>query len=51
MYKCLDITRLHFVEGNIDSMYWFVSGPESDINEQQFKYFMKDYKFYNNNNY
>jgi hypothetical protein len=38
MYKCLDMTRLHFVEGDTDSVYWAVSSSESDIYEQQFKH-------------
>jgi hypothetical protein len=49
MYKCLDMSRLHFVEGDTDSMYWAVSGSESDNYEQQFKYVIKDHNFYNNN--
>jgi hypothetical protein len=49
MYKCLDMTRLHFVEGDTDSMYWAVSGSESDNYEQQFKHVIKDHNFYNNN--
>jgi hypothetical protein len=51
MYKCLDMTRLHFVEGDTDSMYWAVSGSESDSYEQQFKHVIKDHNFYNNNIY
>jgi hypothetical protein len=26
MYKCLDMNRIHFVEGDTDSMYWAVAG-------------------------
>jgi hypothetical protein len=51
MYKCLDMTRLHFVEGDTDSMYLAVSGSESDNYEQQFKHVIKDHNFYNNNIY
>jgi hypothetical protein len=26
LYKCLDMTKVHFVEGDIDSMYMAVAG-------------------------
>ncbi|KAA6360371.1 MAG: hypothetical protein EZS28_044102 [Streblomastix strix] len=26
MYKCFDMDRLHFIEGDTDSAYWAVSG-------------------------
>jgi hypothetical protein len=51
MYKCLDMTRLHFVEGDIDSMCWAVAGSENENYEQQFKHVIKDHEFYNNNIY
>jgi hypothetical protein len=51
MYKCLDMNRMHFIEGDTDSMYWAVSGnPEEDY-QQGFKYVIKDEKFYNENVY
>jgi hypothetical protein len=37
------------VEGNIDSVYWVVSGSENENYEQQFKHVIKDHEFYNNN--
>jgi hypothetical protein len=49
--KRLDMTRLHFVERDMDSMYWAVSDSEDDNYEQQFKYVIKDHDFYNNNIY
>jgi hypothetical protein len=30
MYKCLDMSKIHFVEGDTDSMYWAVSGSEDE---------------------
>jgi hypothetical protein len=26
MNKCLDMSKIHFVEGDTDSMYWAVAG-------------------------
>jgi hypothetical protein len=34
MYKCLDMTCLRFVERDIDSMYWAVSGSEDENYKQ-----------------
>jgi hypothetical protein len=51
MFKCLDMTKIHFVEGETDSMYWAVSGSESENYEQGFKYVIKDHEFYNKNIY
>jgi hypothetical protein len=51
MYKCLDITRLHFIEGDTHSMYWAVTGSESEGYEQGFKFVIKDHKFHNDNIY
>jgi hypothetical protein len=49
MYKCLDMNKIHFIEGDTDSMYWAISGnPDEDIH-QGFKYVIKDIDFYNNN--
>ncbi len=49
MYKCLDMDKLHFIEGDTDSAYWAVSGDSSDDNTQAFKHVIKDYQFYNEN--
>jgi hypothetical protein len=53
MYKCLDLdmSRLHIVEGDTDSMYWAVFGSEDENYEQQFKHVINDHEFYNNNIY
>ncbi|KAA6378941.1 MAG: hypothetical protein EZS28_025532 [Streblomastix strix] len=57
MYKCLDMTKLHFVEGDTDQAYWAISGRQtikSDDNQrayednihQDFKYVIKGQQFY-----
>jgi hypothetical protein len=51
MYKCIDMTKVHFIEGDTDSMYWAVSGNPDEDNKQGFKYVIKDEKFYNENVY
>jgi len=30
MYKCLDVNRFHFIEGDTDSMYWAITVPKRD---------------------
>jgi hypothetical protein len=35
------MSKIHFVERNIDSMYWAVSGSEDDNYEQGFKHVIK----------
>jgi hypothetical protein len=51
MYKYLDMTKIHFVERDTNSMYWAVSGSKSDDYQKGFKYVIKDHKFYNENTY
>jgi hypothetical protein len=51
MFKCLDMSKIHFVEGDTDSMYWAVSGSEDDTYEQKFKHVIKDHNFYTENIY
>jgi hypothetical protein len=41
------MSKIHFVEGDTDSMYWAVSGSEDDTYEQGFKHVIKDHNFYN----
>ena len=51
MYKCLDMDKIHFIEGDTDSAYWAISGnPDYDYH-QQFKYVIKDHEFYNKHVY
>ncbi|KAA6403679.1 MAG: hypothetical protein EZS28_000792 [Streblomastix strix] len=53
MYKCLDMTKIHFVEGDTDSAYWAISGKQiikrydnkqvyEDNLHQGFKYVIND---------
>ncbi|KAA6370011.1 MAG: hypothetical protein EZS28_034461, partial [Streblomastix strix] len=49
MYKCFDMNKLHFIEGDTDSAYWAVSGNPNESYKQQFKYVIKDQQFYNEN--
>ncbi|KAA6361723.1 MAG: hypothetical protein EZS28_042750 [Streblomastix strix] len=49
MYKCLDMSKLHFVEGDTDSAYWAVSGSADAGHQQQFNYVIKDKQFYDDN--
>jgi hypothetical protein len=53
MYKCLDMSRIHFVEGDTDSMYFAISGDPNDPegNNQGFKHVIKNKEFYNENVY
>jgi len=47
IYKCVDTDKIHFIEGDTDSMYWAVSGnPEMDY-KQGFEYCLKNKEFYN----
>ncbi|KAA6377884.1 MAG: hypothetical protein EZS28_026589, partial [Streblomastix strix] len=49
MYKCFDMDKLHFVEGDTDSAYWAVSGDEDAGIKQQFKHVIKNQQFYDEN--
>jgi hypothetical protein len=51
MYKCLDMTKIHFVEGDTDSMYFAIAGDCNEDNKQGFKHVIIDEKFYNDNVY
>jgi hypothetical protein len=45
------MNRIHFIEGDTDSMYFAVAGSLHEDNTQGFKYVIKDEKFYNDNIY
>ncbi|KAA6363883.1 MAG: hypothetical protein EZS28_040590 [Streblomastix strix] len=49
MYMCLDMDKLHFVEGDTDSAYWAVSGDINAEHKQQFNSVIKDKQFYDEN--
>ena len=46
MEKCLDMNKIHFVEGDTDSMYWAISGDASRDETQYFDAVIKDKDFY-----
>jgi hypothetical protein len=45
------MSKIHFVEGDTDSMYWALSGSEDENYEQGFKHVIKNHTFYNDNIY
>ncbi|KAA6352989.1 MAG: hypothetical protein EZS28_051484 [Streblomastix strix] len=49
MYKCLDMNRIHFIEGDTDSAYYAISGNLNEDFTQQFNAVIKDRDFYNEN--
>ena len=51
MNKCLDMDKIHFVEGDTDSCYWAVAGNINEPNTQQFNYVIKDKEFYDKHKY
>jgi hypothetical protein len=46
MYKCIDMDKVHFIEGDTDSMYFAIAGDPDEPNTQQFKHVVKDQAFY-----
>jgi hypothetical protein len=51
MYKCLDMSRIHFIEGDTDSAYWAVAGDPAEGIHQQFSAVISDRKFYDEHVY
>jgi hypothetical protein len=51
MYKCLDMNKIHFIEGDTDSAYWAVGGNSNESYKQGFKYVVKDQEFYDQHVY
>ena len=51
MYKCMDVNRFHFIEGDTDSAYWAVAGDPEKDNTQAFQDIIIDKKFYDENIY
>ena len=51
MYKCLDMDRIHFVEGDTDSMYWAIAGNPNEDYHQRFNHVVNDKEFYDNHVY
>jgi hypothetical protein len=51
MERCLDVHKFHYVEGDIDSLYFAISGHKDEGINQGFKHIITDEKFYNENIY
>jgi hypothetical protein len=34
MYRCLDMDKIHFIEGDTDSAYWAISGDPNEDYKQ-----------------
>jgi hypothetical protein len=51
MDNCLDHTRFHYVEGDIDWLYFAISRDKNEGIKQRFKHIINDEKFYNENVY
>jgi hypothetical protein len=55
MYKSFDMNKMHYIEGDTDSLYWAVAGKITDSpqidRKQGFHEVIKDEKFYNENVY
>jgi hypothetical protein len=51
MEKCLDYTRFHYVEGDIESLFFALSGVANRGINQGFKNIISEEKFYNENVY
>ncbi|KAA6400250.1 MAG: hypothetical protein EZS28_004229 [Streblomastix strix] len=49
MHKCLDMNKIHFIEGDTDSAYWAISGNSNEDFTQQFNAVISDRDFYNDN--
>lgn len=46
MYKCMDVNKFHFIEGDTDSSYWAIAGDPSLPNTQAFQAIIKNKTFY-----
>ncbi|KAI5504563.1 DNA/RNA polymerases family [Trichomonas vaginalis G3] len=49
MYKCMDVNRFHFIEGDPDSSYWAIAGDPNLPNTQAFQAIVTDKQFYDKN--
>jgi hypothetical protein len=43
----MDMLKIHFIEGDTDSLYYVISGNPDEDNHQGFKHVIKDEVFYN----
>jgi hypothetical protein len=51
LYQCLDMEKIHYAEGDTDSMFLSVAGDPNDDYHQAFKHVILDENFYNENVY
>jgi hypothetical protein len=51
IYKCIDLSKIYFIEGDTDSLYYAISGNPDEDCHQGFKYVIKDEVFYKENVY
>jgi DNA polymerase elongation subunit (family B) len=51
LFKCVDTERLHFIEGDTDSIYFAVGGDLSKGIHQGFQYIIKDRELYDKHIY
>ncbi|KAI5512099.1 DNA/RNA polymerases family [Trichomonas vaginalis G3] len=49
MYKCMNVNRFHFIEGDTDSSYWAIAGDPNLPNTQAFQAIVTDKQFYDKN--
>jgi hypothetical protein len=51
IYRSLDMLKIHFIEGDIGSLYYAISGNPDEDCYQGFKHVIEDEEFYNKNVY
>lgn len=51
MYRCLDMERIHYIEGDTDSAYWAIAGDPNNDYHQRFDHVIKDEEYYNEHVY
>jgi hypothetical protein len=51
MYKCIDMGKVHFIEGDIDSLHYAISRDPEKNCHQRFEYVINDEVFYKENVY
>ena len=47
MYKCLDMQKIHWIEGDTDSLVWGIAGDPSHQFTQKFDHVILDQQFWN----
>jgi hypothetical protein len=51
IYKCIDLSKIHFIEGDTDSLYYAISGNPDEDCHQGFKHVVKNEVFCKENLY